>query len=116
MAGAIGYMMNQHKPLRRFLKDGRIPLDNNACERAIRPIAIGRRNWLFAGSLRGGRAAAVVYTLIECRRLAKIDMVSYLADVLVRVATHPASRVEQLLPDQWAKTVAATPPAKLALV
>jgi transposase len=116
IAGAIGYLMNQRKPLRRFLDDGRIPLDNNACERAIRPIAIGRRNWLFAGSLRGGRAAAVVYTLVECCRLANVDMVSYLADVLVRVATHPASRVEELLPERWTATVTAAAPPEPALV
>src|SRR5690606_10989075 len=115
MAKAIGYLLNQRKPLRRFLEDGRIPLDNNACERAIRPIAIGRRNWLFAGSLRRSHAAAVVYTLFECCRIAQIDMVSYLADVLVRVATHPARRVDELLPDRWTATVAATAPAKLAL-
>jgi hypothetical protein len=87
MAGAITYIVNQRQALVRFLDDGRIPLDNNACERAIRPIAIGRRNWLFAGSLRGGRAAAVIYTLIECCRQAKVDMVSYFAGVLpVRVS------------------------------
>jgi len=108
MAKAIGYIINQRKPLRRFLEDARIPLDNNACERAIRPIAIGRRNWLFAGSLRGGRAAAVVYTLIQCCRAANVDMVSYLADVLVRVATHPASKVDELLPENWAATVQAS--------
>lgn len=102
MAEALSYIRNQRKRLRRFLEDGRIPLDNNACERAIRPIAIGRRNWLFAGSARGGRAAAVIYTLIECCRLANVDMVAYLADVLVRVATHPASRIEELLPQRWA--------------
>jgi transposase len=109
MAKAIGYLSRQHRPLQRFLEDGRIPIDNNACERAIRPIAIGRRNWLFAGSVRGGRAAAVIYTLIECCRLAKVDMVSYLADVLVRVATHPASRVLELLPANWAVQLAAQP-------
>ena len=107
MGKAMGYLRNQRRSLRRFLDDGLIPLDNNACERAIRPIAIGRRNWLFAGSPRGGRAAAVVYTLIECCRLANVDMVSYFADVLVRVATHPASRVEELLPENWAKARAA---------
>jgi len=110
MAGALGYIRNQRKPLRRFLSDGLIPLDNNACERAIRPIAIGRRNWLFTGSMRGGRAAAVVYTLIECCRLANVDMVAYLADVLVRVATHPANRVEELLPANWAVLHAASMP------
>lgn len=108
MAGAIGYLLNQRKPLSRFLEDGRLPLDNNRCERSIRPIAIGRRNWLFTGSVRGGRAAATIYTLIESCRYAGIDMVSYLADVLVRVATHPASRIEELLPEHWAKTVAAS--------
>ena len=119
MAKAIGYLLNQRKPLRRFLEDGRLPIHNNACEVAIRPIAIGRRNWLFAGSLRGGRAAATIYTLIESCKLANVDAVSYLADVLVRVATHPASRVEELLPANWAATVkasaegAATPPARL---
>ncbi len=107
MATAIGYLLNQRKPLRRFLEDGRIPLDNNACERAIRPIAIGRRNWLFAGSLRGGRAAAVIYTLIETCKIAEVDVVAYLADVLVRVATHPARRIDELLPENWAETVAA---------
>ncbi len=116
MAKAIGYLLNQRKPLRRFLEDGRVPIDNNACERSIRPIAIGRRNWLFAGSLRGGRAAAVVYTLIECCKIANVDVVDYLADVLVRVATHPASRVDELLPEKWAATIAAAPKVELALV
>ncbi len=116
MAGAIGYLVNQRKPLRRFLDDARIPLDNNACERAIRPIAIGRRNWLFAGSLRGGRAAAVVFTLIECCRRANVDMVSYLADVLVRVATQPTSKIADLLPEHWARKAAAPQLAEPALV
>jgi transposase len=108
MAEAMKYLLNQRKPLRRFLEDGRVPVDNNRCERSIRPIAIGRRNWLFAGSIRGGEAAAVIYTLIESCRIAKVDCVNYLADVLVRVATHPANRVEDLLPENWTKTVAAS--------
>lgn len=103
MAKAIGYLRNQHRALRRFLEDGRIPVDNNACERAIRPIAIGRRNWLFAGSMRGGRAAAVVFSLAESCRLAGVDPVDYFADVLVRVGTHPAARVKDLLPENWAR-------------
>lgn len=110
MAAAIAYLLNQRKPLRRFLDDIRVPLDNNACERAIRPIAIGRRNWLFAGSLRGGRAAAVIYTLIESCRRADLDPVAYLADVLVRVATHPASRIAELLPAKHTAQTAALPP------
>jgi len=107
MAKAMDYVRNQGRALRRFLRDGLVPIDNNACERAIRPIAIGRRNWLFAGSMRGGRAAAVVYTLIQSCRLANIDFISYLADVLVRVATHPASRIDELLPANSAATIAA---------
>jgi transposase len=101
MAKAIGYLINQRKTLVSFLVDGRVPLDNNACERSIRPIAIGRRNWLFAGSLRGGKAAAIIYTLIESCRLAKIDMVSYLADVLTRVGTQALDDVENLTPVRW---------------
>lgn len=103
MAKAIGYLRNQHRPLRRFLEDGRIPIDNNACERAIRPIAIGRRNWLFAGSLRGGRAAAVVFSLAESCRIVGVDPLDYFADVLNRVGTHPASRVDDLLPQNWSR-------------
>ena len=102
MAEALGYMRNQHKPLTRFLEDGRIPIDNNRCERSIRPVAVGRRNWLFAGSVRGGEAAATIYTLVESCRLAGVDMTAYLADVLVRVAGHPSDRIEELLPVNWA--------------
>jgi transposase len=113
MAKAIGYVRNQHRALRAFLEDGRIPIDNNACERAIRPIAIGRRNWLFAGSMRGGRAAAVVFSLAESCRLAGVDPVDYFADVLVRVGTHPASKVDDLLPENWARLFAPKPSAEL---
>ncbi len=116
IAKAIKYLYNQRRELRRFLEDGRIPLHNNACERAIRPIAVGRRNWLFAGSPRGGHAAAVAYTLIESCRIAGVDVIRYLADVLVRVATHPASRVEELLPGRWKALVADEARPQLALV
>lgn len=115
MAKAIGYLRNQHRALRRFLEDGRIPIDNNACERAIRPIAIGRRNWLFAGSLRGGRAAATVFSLVESCRLAGVDPVDYFADVLVRVGSHPASRVEDLLPENWVRLFGKKPAAEAIL-
>lgn len=107
MANAIKYLLNSRKALKTFMLDGRVPLDNNACERAIRPVAIGRKNWLFAGSQRGGEAAAIVYSLIESCRLAGIDAAEYLRDVLVRVATHPASEVIDLIPARWAKARAA---------
>ena len=115
MAKAIDYVRNQHRALRCFLEDGRIPIDNNASERAIRPIAIGRKNWLFAGSMRGGRAAATVFSLTESCRLAGVDPVDYLADVLVRVGSHPARRVEELLPHNWARLFAKMPAAEAAL-
>jgi transposase len=115
MAKAIGYLRNQHRTLRRFLEDGRIPIDNNACERAIRPIAIGRRNWLSAGSLRGGRAAATVFSLVESCRQVGVDPVDYFADVLVRVSSHPASKVAELLPENWARLFGKKPVAEPTL-
>ena len=101
MAGALKYVDHQWEALIGFLGDGRVPIHNNACELSIRPIAVGRRNWLFAGSERGGRAAAIVYSLIESCRRVQVDPWLYLCDVLVRVATHPAHRVEDLMPDRW---------------
>lgn len=89
MAKAIGYIRNQHRALRTFLNDGLVPIDNNACERAIRPIAVGRRNWLFAGSMQGGRAAATTYSLIASCNEVGVDPVDYLADVLVRLNFQP---------------------------
>lgn len=101
MAKALGYLKNQWTTLGVFLEDGRVPIHNNACENAIRPVAVGRRNWLFAGSERGGHAAATAYTMIESCRRAEVDPFAYLRDVLVRVATHPAARVVELIPARW---------------
>lgn len=102
MAKAMKYVRKQWRELRQFLREGLVPIDNNEVERAIRPIAIGRKNWLFAGSMRGGRAAAVIYTLVESCKRAQVDVLAYLADVLVRVATHPANKIDELLPANWA--------------
>lgn len=101
LAEALGYLGNQWEPLTRFLQDGRVPIHNNDCEQAARPVAVGRRNWLFAGSLRGGAAAATIYTLIESCKLAGVDPYAYLADVLVRVNSHPARLLDELLPARW---------------
>jgi len=101
LAQALTYLENQWPSLVRFMQDGRIPIHNNACEGAVRPIAIGRRNWLFAGSPRGGAAAATVYSLIESCRNAKVDPYEYFCDVLVRANTHPASQVDELIPALW---------------
>ena len=101
MGEAIKYLRNSRKALTTYLERGNVPIDNNACERSIRPIAVGRRNWLFAGSVAGGEAAATVYTLLESCKAVDVDPASYFVDVLNRVATHPASRVEELTPALW---------------
>jgi transposase len=101
LAKALTYLVNQWPTLVRFLEDGRVPIHNNACENAIRPVAVGRRNWLFAGSERGGQAAATIYSLIESCRRVDVDPFLYLRDVLVRVCTHPAARVHELVPANW---------------
>ncbi|MFT7669947.1 MAG: transposase [Planctomycetota bacterium] len=103
MGEAIKYLLNQWSRLKCFLRDGLVPLDNNACERAIRPIAVGRRNWLFAGSERGGEAAAICYSVIGSCRAAGVDPFEYLADVLIKVATYPASQIADLVPARWAE-------------
>lgn len=85
----------------RFLADGRICLTNNAAERALRGIALGRKSWLFAGSDRGGERAAAMYSLIVSAKLNNIDPRAWLADVLARIGDHPVSRLHELLPWHW---------------
>jgi transposase len=102
-AKAMNYMLKRWSAFTRFLDDGRICLTNNAAERALRGIALGRRAWLFAGSDRGGERAAAMYTLIATAKLNGIDPQVWLADVLRRIADHPASRVDELLPWHWKK-------------
>src|SRR3712207_2738560 len=98
---AIAYALNHWTALTRFLEDGRICLSNNAAERALRGIAVGRRNWTFAGSHRGGERAAAIYTLIETCKLNGVDPQAWLADVLARLPDHPAKRITDLLPWAW---------------
>ena len=81
-----------------FLRDGRACIDNSAAERAIRPLALGRRNWTFAGSDAGGERAAAIYSLIETAKLNGIDPEAYLRCVIKRIAAHPVNRVSELLP------------------
>jgi len=85
----------------RFLDDGRLCISNNAAERALRGIAVGRHNWTFAGSDEGGRRAAAIYTLIETAKLNSIDGQAWLADVLARLPDHPVRRIDELLPWNW---------------
>jgi transposase len=109
VAKAMNYMLNRWDTFARFLNDGRICLTNNAAERALRGIALGRKSWLFAGSDRGGERAAVMYTLIQTARLNGVDPQAWLTDVLARINDHNIQRLQELLPWNWK-----TAPAKLA--
>lgn len=97
-AKAIDYSLKRWQALTRFIDDGDLPIDNNWAENQIRPIALGRANWLFAGSLRAGRRAAAVMSLLHSARINGHDPYAYLKDVLERLPTHPASWIEELLP------------------
>jgi transposase len=101
LARAMDYMLKRWTAFTRFLDDGRICLSNNAAERALRGIALGRKAWLFAGSDRGGQRAAAMYSLIVTAKLNDVDPQTWLADVLGRIATHPASKIDELLPWNW---------------
>ncbi len=94
-------MLKRWPAFTRFLDDGRICLSNNAAERALRGVALGRRNWLFAGSDRGGERAAAIYSLIATAKLNGVEPQAWLTDVLRRIADHPASRLDELLPWHW---------------
>jgi transposase len=100
-AKAIDYSIKRWEVFTRFLDDGRLCMSNNAAERALRVVAVGRKNWTFAGSDEGGRCAAAIYTLIQTARLNEIDPQAWLADVLARLPDHPASKVADLLPWNW---------------
>jgi transposase len=101
VAKAIAYSLNGWDALVRFLDDGRLCMTNNAAERALRGIAVGRHNWTFAGSDAGGRRAAAIYTLIETAKLNDVDPQAWLADVLARLQDHPARWIAELLPWNW---------------
>jgi len=100
-AKALDYSLNRWTALTRFVDDGQLPVDNNWVENRIRPIAQGRANWLFAGSLRAGQRAAAIMSLIQSARMNGHDPYAYLKDVLTRLPTHKASQIEELLPHRW---------------
>jgi transposase len=102
---AVNYTLNNWTALTRYLDDGILDIDNNQAEQALRGIAIGRKNWLFLGSDRGGRAAAVHYTLIQSAKRHGLDPFAYLRDVLLRLTTEPGVEVPSLLPDAWKLTL-----------
>ena len=98
LAQAIRYSLSRWDALTRYTTDGRLDICNNAAERAIRPLAIGRKNWLFAGSDTGGERAAVMYTIIETAKLNGLNPEAYLRNIIDRIADHPAKRINELLP------------------
>jgi len=100
-AKALDYSLKRWVALTQFLGDGQLPIDNNWIENQIRPIAIGRGNWLFAGSLRAGQRAAAVMSLIQSAKLNGHDPYAYLKDVLARLPTHKNRQIEELLPHRW---------------
>ena len=103
VAKAMDSMLKRWDGFTRFLEDGRVCLTNNAAERALRGVALGRRAWLFAGSDRGGERAAFMYTLIGTAKLNDVDPQAWLAGVLARIADTPRSRLGELLPWEWAR-------------
>jgi transposase len=100
-ARAIDYSLKRWVALTHYLSDGQVPIDNNWIENQIRPIALGRKNWLFAGSLRAGKRAAAIMSLIQSAKLNGHEPLAYLKDVLTRLPTQPASRIDELLPHRW---------------
>ena len=98
LAAAIGYSLTRWKALTRYLEDGRIEIDNNAAERALRGVSLGRKNYLFMGSDAGGERAAAIYSLVETAKLNGLDPEGYLREVLTRIAEHPINRIDELLP------------------
>lgn len=113
MAKAIAYGTKRWRALLRFLDDGRLEIDNNIAERALRSVAVGRRNWLFAGSKIGGERAAAIYTVIETCKSNGVDPQAYIADITAKIAANwPAARWDELMP--WAWQPASQPPLALA--
>jgi hypothetical protein len=113
VAKAMDCMLTRWDAFSRFLSDGRICLTKNVAERQLRGVALGRKTWMFAGSDRGGERAAAMYSLIVTAKLNGVDPRAWLADVLARIAGHPASRLHELLPWNW-KAAQASPAAEAA--
>ena len=106
LAKAFRYGLSRQEAFSLFLTDGRVAIDNNPAERALRPIGIGRKNWLFAGADTGAETLARAMTVIETAKLNSLDPQAYLADVLDRIHDHKINRLDELLPWNWAPMVA----------
>lgn len=104
LAKAIRYARVRWAALTAYVDDGRLEMSNNAAENAVRPITLGRKNWLFTGSDSGGERAAIMLTLLRTARLNRLEPEAWLRDVLGRIGSHPINRLDELLPWHWAKT------------
>jgi hypothetical protein len=110
---AISYALSNWQSLTIYTVDGRLEIDNNRSERCIKGVVLGRKNYMFMGSVRGGKAAAIIYSLIETAKQNGVDPVAYLADVLARIPIHPNKRIEELLPYNWKPPEARAREAKM---
>ena len=104
-AKALDYSLKRWVALTRYLEDGAVPIDNNAVENQIRPWALGRSNWLFAGPFRSGKRAAAIMSRIQSAHMNGYDPYAYLKDVLTRLPTHRAYKIEDLLPHRCHKSL-----------
>ncbi|MEW6303670.1 MAG: IS66 family transposase, partial [Verrucomicrobiota bacterium] len=109
---AIDYTLGQWTALEVFLKDGRVEIDNNLVENAIRPTALGKKNWLFMGEAGAGQRGAIIYTLIESCRRRGMDPYAYLRELLTRLPTMTNHQIPEVTPEKWAKASRKSPPAK----
>jgi len=106
LAKAIRYALGRMPKARPYLDNGHLELDNNTAERAVKPVAIGRKNWMFAGSEGGGKAMAIAFTLIETAKLNNVDPQAWLTWVLAQIADHKINRLDELMPWRYAATAA----------
>ena len=106
LAQAIRYASGRLPKARSYLENGNLELENNTAERAVKPVAIGRKNWMFAGSEGGGKAMAIAYTLIETAKLNGVDPQAWLTWVLARIADHKINRLDELMPWRYAARAA----------
>lgn len=109
LGDAVRYLTNQWEALQRFVDDGRLSIDNNRAENQLRIVAVGRKHWLFAGSMAGAHRAALLYSLVQSCKLVDVSPFAYLKDVLLRIATHPHRRIAELTPKAWAHTFGTRP-------
>jgi hypothetical protein len=100
---AVRYLTNQWTALQRYVDDGRLGIDNDRAENQVRIVAVGRKNWLFAGSFEGARRAALLCSLVQSCKLIDVPPFAYLKDVLLRIATHPHRFIDQLTPRRWSE-------------